>query len=199
MEMQGSRPLPVTQQQAWDALNDPAILKACVPGCDKFEPLGGDAYAVGAGIKVGPVSAKFTGKVQLSDIVAPERYKLTFEAQGGVAGFGKGESGVALTPTGSTCELSYTVKSTVGGKIAQLGQRLIDGAAKSMADDFFRRFEEELLRRHPEAAAARAAAAPTTAVATAPSGPWPVEVWAALAFGITFIIGILVFFTAAWG
>ena len=71
MDMQGSRALPVTQQQAWDALNDPAILKACVPGCDKFEPLGGDAYAVGAGIKVGPVSAKFTGKVQLSEIVAP--------------------------------------------------------------------------------------------------------------------------------
>jgi carbon monoxide dehydrogenase subunit G len=199
MDMQGSRPLPVTQQQAWDALNDPAILKACVPGCDKFEPLGGDAYAVGAGIKVGPVSAKFTGKVQLSDIVAPERYKLTFEAQGGVAGFGKGESGVELKPVGSTCELSYTVKSTVGGKIAQLGQRLVDGAAKSMADDFFRRFEEELLRRHPEAAAAKAAAAPATAVARAPSGPWPVEAWAALAFGITFVFGILVFFTAAWG
>lgn len=194
MDMQGSRPLPVTQQQAWDALNDPAVLKTCVPGCDKFEPLGGDAYAVGAGIKVGPVSARFSGKVQLSDIVAPERYKLTFEAQGGVAGFGKGESNVALKPTGSTCELSYTVKSTVGGKIAQLGQRLIDGAAKSMADDFFRRFEEELLRRHPEAAAA----APARAVARAPAGPWPVEVWAALAFGISFLLGLIVFFTAAW-
>lgn len=199
MDMQGSRPLPVTQQQAWDALNEPAILKACVPGCDKFEPLGDDAYAVGAGIKVGPVSAKFTGKVQLSEIVPPQSYKLTFEAQGGVAGFGKGESQVALKPTGNTCELSYTVKSTVGGKIAQLGQRLIDGAAKTMADDFFRRFEEELLRRHPEAAAAKAAAAPATAVARAPSGPLPVEAWAALAFGITFIIGILVFFTTAWG
>ncbi|MBX3611934.1 MAG: carbon monoxide dehydrogenase subunit G [Hydrogenophaga sp.] len=195
MDMQGSRPLPVTRQQAWDALNDPAVLKACVPGCDKFEPLGDDAYAVGAGIRIGPVSAKFTGKVQLSDIVPPERYKLGFEAQGGVAGFGKGESAVSLTPTGSTCELSYTVKSTVGGKIAQLGQRLIDGAAKSMADDFFKRFEEELLRRHPEAAATAAAAAP----APVPSGPWPVWVWASIAFLITFALGVIIFFSAAWG
>lgn len=198
MDMQGSRALPVTQQQAWDALNDPAILKACVPGCDKFEPLGGDAYAVGAGIKVGPVSAKFTGKVQLSEIVAPERYKLVFEAQGGVAGFGKGESQVALTPVGNTCELNYSVKSTVGGKIAQLGQRLIDGAAKSMADDFFRRFEEELLRRHPEAAAARAAAVPV-AVPAGPAAPRPTWVWATLAFGGTFVIALLIFFAAAWG
>jgi len=198
MDMQGSRALPVTQQQAWDALNDPAILKACVPGCDKFEPLGGDAYAVGAAIKVGPVSAKFTGKVQLSDIVAPERYKLVFEAQGGVAGFGKGESQVALKSVGSTCELSYSVKSTVGGKIAQLGQRLIDGAAKSMADDFFRRFEEELLQRHPEAAAARAAAAPV-AVPAGPAEPWPTWAWATLAFGGTFLVALLIFFAAAWG
>jgi len=198
MDMQGSRHLPVTQQQAWDALNDPEILKACVPGCDKFEPQGGDAYAVGAGIKVGPVSAKFTGRVQLTDIVAPQSYKLTFEAQGGVAGFGKGESSVALAPAPGGCELSYTVKSTVGGKIAQLGQRLIDGAAKSMADDFFRRFEEELLRRHPEAAAAASAAAPVPAKAAGPSGPWPVWAWCALAFGGTFLIAAAIFFTAAW-
>lgn len=198
MDMQGSRLLPVNQVQAWEALNDPAVLKACVPGCDKFEPLGGDAYAVGAAIKVGPVSAKFSGRVQLSEIVPPRSYKLTFEAQGGVAGFGKGESTVTLAPAPGGSELGYTVKSTVGGKIAQLGQRLIDGAAKSMADDFFRRFEEELLRRHPEAAAARAAA-PVPAVAAGPSGPWPGWAWPALAFGITFVIGIIVFFTAAWG
>ncbi len=198
MDMQGSRHLPVTQAQAWEALNDPAVLKACVPGCDKFEPLGEDAYAVGAGIKIGPVSAKFTGRVQLSEIVPPSSYKLSFEAQGGVAGFGKGESSVALAPAAGGSELSYTVKSTVGGKIAQLGQRLIDGAAKSMADDFFRRFEEELLRRHPEAAAAKAAAS-APAVASGPSGPWPEWAWPALAFGATFVIGIIVFFTAAWG
>ncbi|MFP8834075.1 CoxG family protein [Hydrogenophaga sp. XSHU_21] len=194
MDMQGSRTLPVTQQQAWDALNDADVLKSCVPGCDRFEPLGDDAYAVGAGIKVGPVSAKFSGRVQLSDIVAPERYRLTFEAQGGVAGFGKGESSVRLMPAGPHCELHYTVSSTVGGKIAQLGQRLIDGAAKSMADDFFRRFEEELRRRHPEAALA----APTTTGAAVPSGPWPVWVWSTIAFSTTFLIALVIFFMAAW-
>ncbi len=191
MDMQGNRSLPVTRQQAWDALNDPEVLQACVPGCNKFEPLGDDAYAVGAGIKVGPVSARFTGRVQLSDIVAPERYRLTFEAQGGVAGFGKGESQVELRPEGdNTCELHYTVKSTVGGKIAQLGQRLIDGAAKSMADDFFRRFEAELLKRHPQAALA--------APAVAAAGPWPVWAWGALAFGASFLVALLVFFAIAW-
>ena len=198
MDMQGHRLLPVDQVKAWDALNDPAVLKACVPGCDKFEPLGDDAYAVGAAIKVGPVSAKFTGRVQLSEVTPPRSYKLTFEAQGGVAGFGKGESTVTLDPAPGGSELTYTVKSTVGGKIAQLGQRLIDGAAKSMADDFFRRFEEELLRRHPEAAAARVAV-PVTAGAGGPSGPMPEWAWPAVAFGGTFIIALIIFFSLAWG
>lgn len=201
MDMEGHRILPVNQVQAWEALNDPAVLKACVPGCDKFEPLGDDAYAVGAAIKVGPVSAKFTGRVQLSEITPPRSYELGFEAQGGVAGFGKGHSKVTLEPAPGGTELTYTVKSTVGGKIAQLGQRLIDGAAKSMADDFFRRFEEELLRRHPEAAAARAAV-PVPAVAGGPSGPlgpMPEWAWPALAFGGTFIIALIIFFSLAWG
>lgn len=201
MDMQGTRPLPVSQQKAWEALNDPEVLKACVPGCDKFEPLGGNAYAVGAAVKVGPVSAKFNGKVQLSDIVAPERYKLGFEAQGGVAGFGKGQSQVVLKPTGDSCELQYTVSATVGGKIAQLGQRLIDGAAKSMADDFFRRFEQELLGRHPEAAAVSAGSsdsAPEAYAAAHPPGRWPVWVWSGVAFGTTFVIALIAFFTAAW-
>ena len=125
MDMTGQRALAATQQQAWDALNDPDILKACIPGCEKFELDGDNAYAVTAGIKIGPVSAKFNGKVQLTDIVAPSSYKLHFEAQGGVAGFGKGESSVELKPLDQGCELCYTVHSTVGGKIAQLGQRLI--------------------------------------------------------------------------
>ncbi len=139
MDMQGTRPLAVTQQQAWEALNDPEILKTCIPGCEKFELTAENTYAVGTAIKIGPVAARFNGRVVLSDIVPPQSYKLSFDAQGGVAGFGKGESAVLLTPNGTGCELSYTVHSTVGGKIAQLGQRLIDGAAKSLAEDFFRR------------------------------------------------------------
>ena len=154
MEMQASRPLAVSQQQAWEALNDPDTLKACLAGCDRFEPQGDGQYAVGMAVKVGPVSARFSGKLALSDIVAPESYRIAFEGQGGVAGFGKGEAEVRLSPEpGDTCLLSYRVQAQVGGKIAQLGQRLIDGAAKNMADDFFARFDTLMQQRHPRAAA----------------------------------------------
>ena len=155
MDMQGSRQLAVTQQQAWDALNDPAVLKACIPGCDKVEPTGENQYAIGMALKIGPVSAKFSGKINLSDINPPVSYKINFEGQGGPAGFGKGDSAVTLTPNADGCELAYTVHASVGGKIVQLGQRLIDGAAKMMAEDFFKRFDEEMQRQHPDAYAAK--------------------------------------------
>ncbi|MET3496112.1 CoxG family protein [Variovorax boronicumulans] len=193
MEMLGNRRLGVTQQQAWEALNDPETLKKCIPGCDKFELTGENQYSVALALKIGPVSAKFSGKVLLSDIVAPDGYKLTFEGQGGVAGFAKGSSSVSLRPLAAAeaapvvapaegaeaaavvdaapvdaatapagCELDYTVQAQVGGKIAQLGQRLIDGAAKSTADDFFKRFEAEMQSRYgpPPAVAAEPADAP---------------------------------------
>jgi uncharacterized protein len=176
VDMQGTRQLAVTQQQAWEALNNPEILKTCIPGCEKFELTSENTYAVGTAIKIGPVAARFNGRVVLSDILPPQSYKLGFDAQGGVAGFGKGESSVALKPSGTGCELSYTVHSTVGGKIAQLGQRLIDGAAKSLAEDFFRRFEEELQRRYP-AAAGEVVALP----APAASGGLPAWVWGTIA------------------
>lgn len=172
MDMQGNRQLAVTQQQAWEALNDPEILKTCIPGCEKFELTGENTYAVGTAIKIGPVSARFNGRVVLSDIVPPQSYKLSFDAQGGVAGFGKGESAVLLKPSGTGCELSYTVHSTVGGKIAQLGQRLIDGAAKSLAEDFFRRFDEALQRRYPAAAGEVVALPAPTAKAGLPAWVW---------------------------
>jgi len=168
MEMLGNRRLGITQQQAWDALNDPETLKKCIPGCDKFELTGDNTYSVALAVKIGPVSAKFNGKVVLSDIVAPNGYKLSFEGQGGVAGFAKGSSSVTLKPSEGAaapdagCELDYTVQAQVGGKIAQLGQRLIDGAAKSTADDFFKRFEAEMQSRYgpPPAAAPEGAEAP---------------------------------------
>jgi len=155
MDMQGNRQLAVTQQQAWDALNDPAVLKTCIPGCDKVEATGENQYAIGMALKIGPVSAKFTGKITLSEINPPASYKLSFEGQGGPAGFGKGSAAVTLTPDADGCELSYTVNATVGGKVAQLGQRLIDGAAKSMAEDFFKRFDEEMQRQHPDSYVAK--------------------------------------------
>jgi len=147
MQMQGSRQLSATAQQAWAALNDPEILKQCIPGCQSFELESDNVYQVAAQIKIGPVSAKFTGKVTLSDIEPPQRYTLNFEAQGGVAGHGKGVSHVELTENDQGVELKYTVESQIGGKLAQLGQRLIDGAAKSMADDFFKRFEKALAQQ----------------------------------------------------
>lgn len=157
MEMQASRTLAVSQQQAWEALNDPEVLKLCIPGCDKIESTGDNQYAVAMALKIGPVSAKFAGKITLSDIVPPESYHIAFDGSGGVAGFGKGNAQVKLVPlavdgVGQTgCELHYTVHATVGGKIAQLGQRLIDGAAKTMAEDFFKRFDDEMQRRFPRA------------------------------------------------
>jgi carbon monoxide dehydrogenase subunit G len=179
MDMQGQRTLACTQQQAWEALNNPEILKICIPGCEKFEATEG-GYAVTTAIKIGPVAARFTGKVQLSNINAPHGYQLNFDAQGGVAGFGKGQSKVDLKPVEGGCELNYTVHSTVGGKIAQLGQRLIDGAAKSLADDFFKRFDNELQRLYPPAEAAAGAATPAAAEATgAQGGGIPGWVWAA--------------------
>ncbi|MFM1949165.1 MAG: hypothetical protein RL706_1186 [Pseudomonadota bacterium] len=182
MDMQGQRVLHVAQAQAWDALNDPAILKSCIPGCDKFELTEANVYNVGVAIKIGPVSAKFTGKVTLTDIEAPNSYALNFEAQGGVAGFGKGESKVSLHPHADGCELQYTVHSTVGGKLAQLGQRLIDGAAKSLAEDFFKRFDDALQAKYPQAQGTTAST--DDATESAPStGSVPMWVWLALLVG----------------
>jgi carbon monoxide dehydrogenase subunit G len=182
MDMQGQRVLHVAQAQAWDALNDPAILKSCIPGCDKFELTEANVYNVGVAIKIGPVSAKFTGKVTLTDIEAPNSYALSFEAQGGVAGFGKGESKVSLHPHADGCELQYTVHSTVGGKLAQLGQRLIDGAAKSLAEDFFKRFDDALQAKYPQAQGTTAST--DDATESAPStGSVPMWVWLALLVG----------------
>jgi len=147
MQMQGSRQLPASAELAWAALNDPEVLKQCIPGCQKFELESDNTYNMAAQIKIGPVSAKFTGKVTLSDIEPPHRYTLNFEAQGGVAGHGKGVSHVSLVENDQGVELKYTVESQIGGKLAQLGQRLVDGAAKSMADDFFKRFEKVLAEK----------------------------------------------------
>ena len=175
MDMQGNRQLAITQQQAWDALNDPAVLKACIPGCDKVEATGENQFSIGMSLKIGPVSAKFTGKITLSDIVPPQSYTISFEGQGGPAGFGKGRATVQLTPNARGNELSYSVQASVGGKIAQMGQRLIDGVAKSMAEDFFKRFDEHMQKQHPEAYAAQAeadaaAGQPGAAAGTPPAG-----------------------------
>ncbi|HEY9572588.1 MAG TPA: carbon monoxide dehydrogenase subunit G [Pusillimonas sp.] len=159
MEMQGSRLLSLKQELVWQALNDPDVLKVCVPGCESIEATDENAYKLISQIKIGPVSAKFKSALSLTDIKAPHSYTLHFEGNGGAAGFGKGTARVTLNADGDQTELAYQVQATVGGKIAQVGQRLIDGVAKSMSESFFKRFEEEMLRRHPPLQAAQGDAA----------------------------------------
>ena len=144
MEMTGEQLVPAPQQAVWDALNDPEMLKACVPGCESIEPAGENAYQVLMVARVGPVSAKFKGKLTLSDIHPPQSYSLAFEGQGGPAGFAKGGAKVSLSPQNSQTRLAYDVKASVGGKLAQIGSRLVDAAAKKVADDFFRNFNEKV-------------------------------------------------------
>ena len=202
MEMQGQRQLAVTQQQAWDALNDPSVLKQCVPGCDKLELQDDGRYVVGMALKIGPVSAKFNGKIEMSNVNAPESYTLGFDGSGGVAGFGKGVSQVKLTPNAEGTMLDYSVNAQVGGKIAQMGQRLIDGVAKSMADDFFARFDGVLQERFPkldarasvDEQASSPAASPSVSLpilTKKPSQTVPKTVWIMLAVGI-FIIAYFI-------
>jgi carbon monoxide dehydrogenase subunit G len=144
MEMKGEQLIPASQQAVWDALNDPEMLKACVPGCESIEPAGENVYQVLMVARVGPVSAKFKGKLTLSDIRPPQSYSLSFEGQGGAAGFAKGGAQVQLSAEGKKTKLAYDVKASVGGKLAQIGSRLIDAAAKKIADDFFRNFNEKV-------------------------------------------------------
>jgi carbon monoxide dehydrogenase subunit G len=186
MEMQGTRQLKVNQQQAWDALNNPEVLKACIPGCDRIEASGDNEFSMGTALKIGPVSAKFNGKIMLTDMQPPASYTLNFEGQGGVAGFGKGTAKVNLTPNAEGCELSYSVTAQVGGKIAQLGQRLIDGVAKSLSEEFFKRFDAETEKLYPP----QAQAVPAEPVATTepPAQGWPAWVWVAVAVGVGLVI-----------
>jgi uncharacterized protein len=140
MEMNGSRTVPADIDTTWRALNDPEVLKACIPGCESVERVSDNEYRLTMTARVGPVSARFTGRIVLADIVAPTSYTLSFEGQGGAAGFAKGEARVTLSANDPGTRIDYQVKSQVGGKLAQIGSRLVDGAAAKVADDFFARF-----------------------------------------------------------
>lgn len=140
MEMTGEQLIPLPQAATWKALNDPAVLKDCIPGCESIENLGGDEYQVVLTAKVGPVSAKFKGRMKVTDADPPRAYTLHFEGQGGVAGFAKGEASVALRPEGDNTLLTYNAKANIGGKLAQVGARLIDGVARQLAGKFFEAF-----------------------------------------------------------
>jgi carbon monoxide dehydrogenase subunit G len=144
MEMTGEQLIPVPQAQVWRALNDPEVLKACIAGCESIERVSDTEYRVAMVAAVGPVKARFNGKLLLADLNPPNSYSLSFEGSGGAAGFGKGGARVSLTTEGAGTRLSYTATASVGGKLAQVGSRLIDGVARKMADDFFTAFNEKL-------------------------------------------------------
>jgi carbon monoxide dehydrogenase subunit G len=145
MDMTGERRIAAPREKVWQALNDPEVLKASIPGCDSMTKLSDTELQAAASVKIGPIAAKFAGKVQLSDLDPPKSYTISGEGQGGVAGFAKGGAKVALDEEGSAVTLlRYTVQAQVGGKIAQLGARLIDATAKQMADAFFDRFSDQV-------------------------------------------------------
>ena len=163
MEMNGSRTVPADIDTTWRALNDPEVLKACIPGCESVERVSDNEYRLTMTARVGPVSARFTGRIVLADIVAPTSYTLSFEGQGGAAGFAKGEARVTLTADEPGTRIDYQVKSQVGGKLAQIGSRLVDGAAAKVADDFFARFVDRF-GKPPAAAVDADATEPGVAV-----------------------------------
>ncbi|HTP94461.1 MAG TPA: carbon monoxide dehydrogenase subunit G [Burkholderiales bacterium] len=144
MDMTGEQLIPLPQAETWRALNDLDVLKAAIPGCESIEQTAENEFAVAMTAKVGPVSAKFKGKMILSDLDPPNGYSIAFEGQGGVAGFAKGEAHVKLAPEGDGTRLVYTAKATIGGKLAQIGSRLIDGAAKKTAEQFFTAFNQHV-------------------------------------------------------
>lgn len=162
MDMKGEYRVEAPRDKVWAALNDPDVLKACIPGCEEIEKTSPTSFTAKVTAAVGPVKARFTGEVTLSDLNPPESYTISGEGKGGAAGFAKGGAKVHLTEDGpSATMLRYEVNASVGGKLAQLGGRLIDGTAKRMADQFFRCFGE------------RVGAAPAVEAAAAAPGPAP--------------------------
>ena len=140
MELSSSRTVPASVEATWAALNDPETLKACIPGCEAIERISETEFRVTMTARVGPVAAKFTGRILLDERDPPRSYRMSFEGQGGAAGFARGEAHVALAPDGVGTRIEYRATAQVGGKLAQIGSRLVDGAAAKVADDFFARF-----------------------------------------------------------
>lgn len=200
MDMTGERRIAAPRQAVWDALNDTTVLKASIPGCESLEKTGDNQMKAIAAIKLGPISARFNGAVTLSDINAPNSYTITGEGQGGVAGFAKGGAKVFLTDDdtdgpGATL-LKYEVNAQVGGKLAQLGARLIDATAKQMAEQFFTKFSNEVQKLVPAEAAPAEVGPPPVAP---PSAISPLALIPREAFGLPVMawLGIAVFVVMA--
>lgn len=163
MEITGEQIIAAALTEVWRGLNDPGMLKACISGCESIERLSDTEYALVTITAIGPVKARFRGKLLLADLDPPNSYSLSFDGQGGAAGFGKGTAKVSLAADGAGTRLRYAVKAQVGGKLAQLGSRLIDGVANKMAEDFFSAFNANIAGPRPAAAEPAAATAAGTA------------------------------------
>lgn len=178
MELQGEFQIPAPRQRVWEALNDTEVLKQCIPGCQEIEKISDTEFVAKVVLKVGPVKASFKGRVTLSDLDPPNGYKISGEGQGGVAGFARGEANVRLDDRNGATALSYAAKAEVGGKLAQVGQRLLDMTARKIANDFFGKFSD-VIAGAPEVAAAPVVE-PPPAVAAGGIAPW---IW---------VVGVLV-------
>ncbi len=146
MELNGEYRIPASREQVWEALNDPEVLRASIPGCESLERMGENGFTATVTAKVGPVKAKFKGEVTLSDLDPPNGYTISGEGKGGAAGFARGGARISLEDDGGETILRYQVEANVGGKLAQLGSRLIDGAARKLSDEFFTQFGEEAVK-----------------------------------------------------
>ena len=203
MELTSTRTVPASVEATWAALNDPDVLKACIPGCEAIEPSGENEFTAVMTARVGPVSARFSGRIRLSDMAPPRSYTMSFEGQGGAAGFARGEAHVALEAHDGGTQIGYTVKAQVGGKLAQVGSRLIDGAAAKVADDFFARLAARLTPGgEVQPAAGPQATSPASAGAqTAGTAPRPApdaatawrRMWIRLALAAAIVVAMLIY------
>jgi len=161
VELKGERVLPVSREVAWKALNDVDVLKAAVPGCESLVLAGDNGYDVVVNAAIGPVKARFKGKLELADVEAPESYTIRFDMQGGPAGFARGDARVRLEAIeAQLTRMQYLVNASIGGKLAQVGSRLVDAASGAMADRFFGAFAADLANRYPSTAGAAAVRRP---------------------------------------
>ncbi|HTX48815.1 MAG TPA: carbon monoxide dehydrogenase subunit G [Caulobacteraceae bacterium] len=189
MEQAGQHRISAPRARVWAALNDPEVLKRCIEGCEELTSTAGDAFHAVVRAKVGPLSAAFTGDVTLKDVDPPNGYTLEVSASGGATGFARGTAKVALADAGGDTLLTYTAEGRVGGKLAQIGQRLIDAAARKTADDFFDAFARELAPPLAESAVGAA----TVATKTQPNARL---LWVAAAAALV-MAGLLVWQVAA--
>ena len=179
MELSGEQLIPADVPGTWAALNDPAVLKDCIAGCESLERSGEYGFLAVVAVKVGPVSARFKGSLQMTDIEAPHACTINFDAQGGAAGHGKGVARVRLTPEGASTRLAYSATAQVGGKLAQIGSRLVDAAAAKITDDFFKAFEQRLQAAAPVASDAVVPAEPLPDAARPGTGIGQLALWVA--------------------